>query len=114
MKLRVADKYKIAIHVMIQNPTITTLRKRFYPLRSGYSSNPPIALTPSTSRLYSLSSSGTSETFRSSSWHSTNRLFGGGMRIEIGDWGPEEEGVSKRFEGPDGRREVGLEVGGEP
>lgn len=36
------------------------------------------------------------------------------MRIEIGDWGPGEEGVSKRFEGPDGRREVGLEVGGEP
>ena len=36
------------------------------------------------------------------------------MEIAIGDWGRENERVSKRFEGPGGRREVGLEVGGEP
>src|SRR6267154_4587869 len=63
----------------------------------NHSSNPPIARTPSTSRLYSLNSSPTSDTLRSSSAHSINRLFGAGSRREMGDGAREDVGDSKRL-----------------
>ncbi|KAG1730217.1 hypothetical protein EDB19DRAFT_1832130 [Suillus lakei] len=50
-----------------------------------HSSNAPIALTPSTNRLYSLNNSPTSGTLKSSSSHTANRLLGAGSYIEMGD-----------------------------
>lgn len=68
-------------------------------LECCYSSwNPPAALTASTSRLYSLNSSPTSDTLISSSLQFKNRLLGGAIRIEIGDCGREDTGDSTCLE----------------
>ena len=81
----------------------------------GHSSNPPIALTPSARRLYSRKSSLTSDTLRSSSEHSRNRLFGGASLIPMGEWGRDEIGVSNRLDvSGAGRSDDRREADGDP
>src|SRR6266850_189847 len=63
---------------------------------TDYSSNPPTARKPSTTRLYSQRSSFTSDNRRSSATASKKRRFGGAMRGIMGDVGRLDRGVSTR------------------